>query len=501
LGRLISTAVGFLRRRIFLKHILATLLIGGTLNAVVLFWYEDYKAGAQTDQVAAEMAAIANRIARPAADLIEAGNASQARGLLAVFSGFPYVVCADLRLKQGGKPAVSWPVIGCAKINKPGFDIEVSAPTAGGEVTMLVRIDPEVLANELRTEVGVVVALGVMGGLALILAGAGAFLWLIDRPLRQMLHAIERFEQHDDPEKISYQSDDEIGKVVTSYNMMLDREVERVTAIRDAHRQIVDSVTYATRIQQGLLPTASQCAAAFEDFAVIWEPRDLVGGDIYWVRTTGPLTTVAVIDCTGHGVPGGFMTMLAIATLERLYFEDETLGPAETLSRLSDLTRMLLSQDGDDATSNDGMDAAICQINTSDQTATFSGARISLLAVSNGKATRIRGDRMSIGYPDTPSSPQFVEHKVHLEDDTMLMITTDGLIDQLGGTKRLAFGYQNLLPVLTNQAIGSAKDLLSAVQKAFQDYSADEERLDDLTVLGFRPIRSNGKDRKVRLQG
>jgi len=162
---------------------------------------------------------------------------------------------------------------------------------------------------------------------------------------------------------------------------------------------------------------------------------------------------------------------------------------------------MLLSQDGDDATSNDGMDAAICQINTSDQTATFSGARISLLAVSNGKATRIRGDRMSIGYPDTPSSPQFVEHKVHLEDDTMLMITTDGLIDQLGGTKRLAFGYQNLLPVLTNQAIGSAKDLLSAVQKAFQDYSADEERLDDLTVLGFRPIRSNGKDRKVRLQG
>jgi len=489
LGRLISNAVGFLRQRIFFKHMLATLLIGGTLNAVVLFWYKDYKESAQTDQVAAEMAAIANRIARPAADLIAAGNASQARGLLAVFAGFPYVVCADLSLENGGAPAVSWPVIGCAKINKPGFDIEVTAPTGGGEANMLVRIDPVLLASELRTEVGVVLALGLLGGFSLILAGAGAFIWLISRPLRQMLHAIERFERDDDPTKISYTSEDEIGKVITSYNMMLDREVERVTAIRDAHRQIVDSVTYATRIQQCLLPTASQCAEAFDDFAVIWEPRDLVGGDIYWVRTTGPTTTVAVIDCTGHGVPGGFMTMLAIATLERLYFEDETLGPAEALSRLSDLTRMLLSQDGDDATSNDGMDAAICQINALENTAVFSGARLSLLTSSNENTMRIKGDRMSVGYPDTPSLPQFIEHQIHLEDDTMLMITTDGLIDQLGGAKRLAFGYQHLLPVITKHSDGTAQDLLFAVKKAFQDYSADEERLDDLTVLAFRAKR------------
>ncbi len=478
----------FVKRRIFLKHILTTLLIGGVLNAVVLLFYYEFKRQAQTDQVAAEMATIANRIARPLAELVEAGNVTQAKSLLAVYSGFPYVICAEQKLELSSETLASWPAIGCDRIKKSGLDIIVSVPTVAGPTTMLARIDQEILNKELQTEVGVVVLLGILGGFALILAGATAFLWLINRPLSQMLKAIERFELYDDPQTVPYQSEDEIGKVVQSYNSMLDREVERVNAIRDGHRQIVDSVNYATRIQQGLLPTTSLCQAAFADFAVKWEPRDLVGGDIYWVRSEGRISTLAVIDCTGHGVPGGFMTMLAIATLERLYFENDTLSPASALSKLSDLTRKLLNQDTKCATSNDGMDAAICQIDSSKGIAKFAGAHMSLLVKSMAGVDRVRGDRQSIGYVETPNEPEFVEHKIQLDKATDLIISTDGLIDQLGGKKRLAFGIQRLMAIIEQDSWSNSEELLKAIDAAFLDYMKNEERMDDLTVIAFRPV-------------
>ncbi len=479
----------FLSRRIFLKHILATLLIGGVFNAVVLLFYYDFKRQAQTDQVAAEMATIANRIARPLAELVEARNFTQATSLLAVYSGFPYVICAEQKLEEGSKTLASWPAIGCDRIKKTGLDIVVSVPTAAGSTMMLARIDQEILNNELQTEVGVVVLLGILGGLALILAGAAAFLWLINRPLGQMLKAIEKFELYDDPQRVPYQSEDEIGKVVQSYNSMLEREVERVNAIREAHHQIVDSVNYATRIQQGLLPTASQCQSAFADFAVKWEPRDLVGGDIYWIRSEGQISTLAVIDCTGHGVPGGFMTMLAIATLERLYYENDRLSPASALSKLSDLTRTLLNQDTENSTSNDGMDAAICQIDSSKGIAKFAGAHMSLLVKSVANVDRIRGDKQSIGYADTPRGPKFIEHVIHLDQIVDLIISTDGLIDQLGGEKRLAFGVQRLMSIVKQDSWSNSEELLAAIEDAFQDYRKNEERMDDLTVIAFRPLQ------------
>ncbi len=487
LGRLLLGIGTFLKRRIFLKHILATLLIGGVLNAVVLLFYYEFKKQAQTDQVAAEMATIANRIARPLAELVETENLTQATSLLAVYSGFPYVICAEQKLEQGSEVLVAWPAIGCDKIKKTGLDIVVSVPTSAGPTTMLARIDQEILNRELRTEVGVVVLLGFIGGLALILAGAAAFLWLINRPLGQLLNAIERFELHDDPKKVAYRSEDEIGKVVRSYNSMLDREVERVTAIRDAHQQIVESVNYATRIQRGLLPPARQCEAAFAEFAVKWEPRDLVGGDIYWLRKAGPVSTLAVIDCTGHGVPGGFMTMLAIATLERLYFENESLKPSSALSKLSDLTRALLNQDASNASSNDGMDAAICQIDSEKRTATFAGARMSLLVKTGEGVKRIKGDRLSLGYADTPSSPEFSEHEFAVDDDVTMVISTDGLIDQLGGAKRLAFGYQRVISILEQDNWSSLTELLQTIDSAFQAHRNTEDRLDDVTVIAFRP--------------
>jgi serine phosphatase RsbU (regulator of sigma subunit) len=480
----------FVRRRIFVKYIFATLVVGMMANALVLILYYEYQRAKQTGQVAAEIATVALRVAKPAAKLVQAGDTGRASELIGVFSGFPYAICADLRLEGHGDTAASWPVVGCNRIKKPGRDVEVPLQFSGPGSTMVVRIDPVILASDLRAEVLVVVALGAIGGIALIVAAAVAFLWFINRPMSQLLSAIERFEQHDDPQKVRYQSQDEIGRVVSGYNVMLDRETERVSTIREAHRSILDSVTYATRIQQGLLPTYAQLSSALGETGVIWQPRDLVGGDIYWIYQCGKQTTVAVIDCTGHGVPGGFMSMLAIATLERIYSEDETLGPAQVLTRLSDLTRGLLNQDTGNPASNDGMDAAICRIDRSTGDAIFAGAHLSMMLVVDGKVKRIRGDNTSLGYADTPSNPKFTEHTFRLDGIQAILIPTDGIIDQLGGPKRIAFGYRRLTEVLQASITASPEGILHNLMKSFEEYTSQENRLDDVTVLAFTVGRS-----------
>nr|WP_281358281.1 SpoIIE family protein phosphatase [Hongsoonwoonella zoysiae] len=268
---------------------------------------------------------------------------------------------------------------------------------------------------------------------------------------------------------------------------MLDREVERVSEIREAHKAILDSVTYATRIQRGLLPTQEQIAAAFSEAAVIWQPRDLVGGDIYWIFSSGKRTTVALLDCTGHGVPGGFMTMLAIATLERIFTENESLTPGTILTLLSDLTRGLLNQDTKEASSNDGMDAAICQIDAATGKAVFAGARLSLLHLKDGKVERIKGDRISLGYPDTRKSPRFTETALEIGENSSLFMLSDGLTDQIGGKKRIAFGYRRTMKLIETHATQSLREILNTLESRLNDYSRNEPRLDDLTVVAFRP--------------
>ncbi len=489
LAKLHGIIAGFIGRHIFIKYLLATLLIGVTGNALVLLFYSQYRQADQSGRIASEIATVANRLARPAAKLAQRGDISQARDLLSIFAAYPYVICVDLLLEADKELAVSWPVIGCSRINKPGHELDVALPGAGSGASMHVRIDPVTLGRRLKGEFAVLLVLGTVGGLALTAAGIMAFLWFINRPLKLLLNSIELFEQNDDPRLVDYRSEDEIGKVISSYNIMLDREVERVSEIRDAHNSILDSVAYATRIQRGLLPTAEQLAAAFAEFSELWRPRDLVGGDIYWVHTRTKSTTVVLLDCTGHGVPGGFMTMLAIASLERIFSEDEYLTPGKVLTRLSDLTKGLLNQNSENAQSNDGMDAGICMLENGSSEGIFAGAHLSMTVCSAQGISRIRGDRMSLGYTDTPVGPQFQEVRFHLQEDTRMFMHTDGITDQIGGPRHIAFGYNLLAKLIQRHSGRDLATTLAAIEAEISNYAGDEPRRDDLTVLAFRANR------------
>jgi serine phosphatase RsbU (regulator of sigma subunit) len=452
---------------------------------MVLLAYYQYRRAYVIGSVAAEIATVANRIASPVAGYLAAGQPNPARDLLAVFAAFPYVICADFL--TGDRPAVSWPVIGCTRIKRAGEDVRIDVPAASGPARLLVRYDRAQVLASLNREFLILGGLALLGGLAILLPAILAFRWTINRPLTQMLTAIGRFEHGDFAARVDHRSDDEIGQVIRSYNSMLDREVERVAEIRETHRAIVDSVSYASRIQRGLLPPPERLAASFADFAVLWEPRDVVGGDIYWVSSAGPRPTVVLLDCTGHGVPGGFMTMVAISTLERVFAESDGLGPAAILQRLNQLTRSLLNQDVAEPTSNDGMDAAACQIDPANRTALFAGAHLSLLVAQGERVRRVRGDKASIGYPDSPADLRIEETGVPLDPATRLFLVSDGVTDQPGGTRRIAFGHQRLMRSIARHRDGSLERVLAGVKADFDSYTKQELRRDDATIVAIAP--------------
>ena len=167
------------------------------------------------------------------------------------------------------------------------------------------------------------------------------------------------------------------------------------------------------------------------------------------------------------------------------------LTPGAALSRLSDHTRTLLNQDRAGGNSNDGMDAAMCRMDATTGELVFAGARLSLLIAGTEGVQRIRGDRISLGYPDTPAGPRFEEHTLRPEDGATVVIATDGLTDQPGGRRGRAFGYGRAIAALTSGGTDAAARL-AALSQAFEAHVGTGERRDDLTVLAFRPRRDGG---------
>jgi len=194
-----------------------------------------------------------------------------------------------------------------------------------------------------------------------------------------------------------------IGINTDMLNYLVEANHARAEALAELHTEMMDSVNYAGRIQSSLLPTRVALQAGLRSVGVLWEPRDVVGGDVYW-RTEEDHDgsfTLALIDCTGHGVPGSLMSMLVVSALNRIYSEKPEIGPGEALSKLGNLVRSALNQDREDCQSNDGFDAGLCKINTKTQTVAFAGARTNCFIVpkENVPVIRLLGEKQALVYP------------------------------------------------------------------------------------------------------
>ena len=257
------------------------------------------------------------------------------------------------------------------------------------------------------------------------------------------------------------------------------------------HQHILDSVNYASRLQRGQLPRQERIEGRYSSFASIWEPRDTIGGDLYWLSSSqqsGPFV-LAVADCTGHGVPGAMLSLLVSNSLERIYANDTLEDPATALMSLDHYVRTGLNQDRPDSESDDGCDAAVLRIDPDKKTIEFAGAKLGLFQVSaQGEATRHQGSRCSLGYQEAVAEiDKPVLQKIPYQSGDVFAVVTDGFTDQIGGaTGKTSFGYRRLEDILKANCAASTDEIAAAMKLEFANWQGTNARRDDVTAVVFR---------------
>jgi phosphoserine phosphatase RsbU/P len=276
-----------------------------------------------------------------------------------------------------------------------------------------------------------------------------------------------------------------VGSGLDLMRMVASQQAEK-------NRQIMQSIAYASVIQQAMLrPSHDALRQTLFDAALVWEPRDVVGGDFYHFAAYDDGWFLMLADCTGHGVPGAFMTLISSSWLGRTL---ERVGPRDPARLFSELHQSVKSSLGqtdardDLAASDDGLDAIALWFERGTSTLTFASARTPLHVLAPGDDTvrTIDGDRLGLGYVGTPTHHRWTNRTLALDAGTIIVATTDGMVDQIGGPKHIAFGKRRVREAILAAREMPMAGLADSLMKTHATYQAGHSRRDDLTLFGFR---------------
>ncbi|MEM5285065.1 SpoIIE family protein phosphatase [Paraburkholderia sabiae] len=260
----------------------------------------------------------------------------------------------------------------------------------------------------------------------------------------------------------------------------------------EKNRQIMQSIEYASVIQQAMLRASRETLAAhLPEAALVWEPRDVVGGDFYHFAAFPHGWFGATADCTGHGVPGAFMTLLASASLSQALEQIGPRDPAALLAAVNRNVKGLLGQVHSAAEvpqSNDGLDAAFFWFDARESQLHFAGARIALhiLAPDSDQFETIAADRMGVGYVDSLADYTWQLRKLSVPRGSLVFICTDGLIDQIGGPRSISFGRRRALDLIVKNRAESPAAICEKLRHALAEWQGAQPRRDDLTLFCAR---------------
>ncbi len=270
-------------------------------------------------------------------------------------------------------------------------------------------------------------------------------------------------------------------------------ELENVQKdLKETNKKVMDSIDYASLIQGALLPNHQLMSSHFDDYFALWRPKDVVGGDIYLfaeIRNKDE-AVLMVIDCTGHGVPGAFVTML-VKAIERqiigvLDKTDEVVSPAKILGIFNRSIKHLLKQDQNESVSNAGFDGGILYYNRKDNIVRFSGANIPLFMHNSSGLQVFKADRHSIGYRNSNRDYLFHDYEFNITESTSFYISTDGFLDQNGGEKGFPFGKRRFKKLIEDHYDKSMKEQQSYFLQALREYQGEHERNDDVCLVALK---------------
>lgn len=278
-------------------------------------------------------------------------------------------------------------------------------------------------------------------------------------------------------------------------NEQINQQKTEIEAQRDlAHKQkkdITDSIEYAKRIQNALLPPESFIKRNLPEHFILFKPRDIVSGDFYWMMNKDGKIIITAADCTGHGVPGAFMSMLGTAFLNEIVtkiVENKhiySLQANEILNQLRNYIIDSLHQSGENTQSKDGIDMSLCIIDSEKQKIQFAGAHNPLYIIKDGNLEVIKGDRMPVSIHRNAYKP-FTNHEIDFKEKDTIYMFSDGYYDQIGGPKNRKFlsrNFQQLLLDIHKKPMPEQKEILD---RKFEEWRGDYLQLDDILVIGIR---------------
>lgn len=251
------------------------------------------------------------------------------------------------------------------------------------------------------------------------------------------------------------------------------------------NKEILDSINYAQKIQSAILPRETEFRERFGDAFVMFRPKHIVSGDFYWISEKGRDIFYATADCTGHGVPGGFMSMLASSLLNEIVNESHIHEPAEVLNALRQRIIQALKQKGEVGENKDGMDMSFCRFHRDSRTLTVAGANNAVWIVRQGELEIMKADKFPVGISSGELKP-FTQKESVLGPGTMIYTFTDGYPDQFGGEKGKKFMYKQFQELLLCNHALSCEEQSRALEKGFRNWKGSLEQVDDICVIGVR---------------
>ncbi len=284
------------------------------------------------------------------------------------------------------------------------------------------------------------------------------------------------------------------ARLQESYKQIAEQkeEIEKQRDIANMQKKkITDSILYAQRIQKAVLPPLNTFERILPDHFILYKPRDIVSGDFYWMSAKDGVAIIAAADCTGHGVPGAFMSMLGIAFLNeivnKITFNRHilTLHASDILNQLRENVINSLHQTGSPYENKDGMDISLCIIDFEHKQMQFAGAHNSAYLIRNGELQIIEADRMPIGIYRTDNR-SFTNNEINLELGDQIYLFTDGFYDQIGGPKNMklmSVNFRNYLKEIAHLPMGEQKIHL---EEFFENWKGNNEQIDDVLVIGFK---------------
>lgn len=270
-------------------------------------------------------------------------------------------------------------------------------------------------------------------------------------------------------------------------NKILESKVAlRTKQLEEKNKDITSSIEYARRIQEAILPSKEQIFRKLKKVFILYQPKDIVSGDFYWFAEENGYRIFAVVDCTGHGVPGAFMSMIGHNLLHQIVLEKGITDPGEILNNLHKGVQEALRQGQNEINTNDGMDVSLIAISNDQKDIRWAGANRPLVLVNReNELSKLDGNKFPVGGAQLDQDRQFTSHRVKPNGPSMAYMFSDGYADQFGGDKGKKFMVKRFHDLLMTIHQLPAEEQRAALKKNFDDWRANHEQVDDVLIVGI----------------